>query len=294
MRSSQRRHVMRFALSVAVALTALSLFLTQSHRLDAHNQLRIWFFDVGQGDAIFIETPDGHQLLVDGGPSDQVLDKLGSVLWPWDRSLDAIFLTHPHADHVAGLVPVLEHYSVETIYDSGALAHTNVMDDYEQDASVEPNARHERLHEGTVLTFGEVTLRVIAPTIDRSQTYPDDPNEASLVLLLTYHDTTVLLTGDAIESWEPVMAEAVGDIDVLKVAHHGSLTSSSVPFLEIIKPEVAVISVGEGNTYGHPHPVVLSRLREAKSHIYRTDLDGDLFLSSRGGEPFVESSPLPF
>ncbi len=285
---------MRFVLSVAVALTALSLFLTQSHRLDAHNQLRIWFFDVGQGDAIFIETPDGRQLLVDGGPSDRVLDKLGSVLWPWDRSLDAIFLTHPHADHVAGLVPVLENYSVRTIYDSGALAHTNVMDDYEQDATAEPNAHHERLHEGTILTFGEVALRVIAPTIDRSQTYPDDPNEASLVLLLTYHDTTVLLTGDAIESWEPAMAEAVGDIDVLKVAHHGSLTSSSVPFLEITTPEVAIISVGEENTYSHPHPVVLSRLRVANAHIYRTDLDGDLFLSSDGGEPVVRSSPLPF
>ncbi len=294
MRATARQQIERLCVALIITMLASVIFLAQSHRFDTTGRLRIWFFDIGQGDAIFLETPDGHQLLIDGGPSDRVLDKLGSVLWPWDRSLDAIFLTHPHADHVAGLVSVLEQYAVGTIYDTGTHAYTEVMSTFEHDSITERDSRYETLRANETLVYGEVTLRVIAPFSDCAGTYPDDPNEASLVLLLTYHDTTVFLTGDAIESAEPTMAAMAGDIDVLKVGHHGSLTSTSVSMLDAIRPEVAIISVGEDNSYGHPHPVVLSRLRAANIRTYRTDLDGDIFLVSDGTEPVVTSSPLPF
>jgi competence protein ComEC len=142
--------------------------------------------------------------------------------------------------------------------------------------------------------FGDVILDVVAPTSTREGTVPEDPNEASVVILLTFGETTLLLTGDATADIEGEIANAVGDIDVLKVGHHGSMTSSSYAFLETTTPEIGVISVGAENTYGHPHPAILKRLAERNIRVLRTDQDGDILLISDGGEPTVEPSPLPF
>ncbi len=256
-------------------------------------ELRVWFFDVGQGDAIFIETPDHRQILIDGGPSQAVLSKLGQVMPPWDRSVDAIVLTHPHLDHVAGLVSVLERYDVAAVYDGGALARTGVMDAF-GDKSVAELAATDHLVAGDRIVYGAVTLDVLAPTRSVDGTYPKDPNEASVVLLLTYGDTMILLMGDAPDDVEDDILPAVGDVDVLKVGHHGSRTSSSIEFLDDVTPEFAIISDGVGNSYGHPHPATLQRLEDRGIRIRRTDLDGDILLTSTGGEPTVEPSPLPF
>lgn len=270
------------------------LFVRESHRTIAHGgELHVWFFDIGQGDAIFIETPTGEQILVDGGPDAGVLAKLGSVMAPWDKTIDAIVLTHPHADHVAGLVPVLERYDVVAIYDSGAMNRTGTMETFNEDAADERTVYHH-VDETDRFAFGDVILDVVAPTSTREGTVPEDPNEASVVILLTFGETTLLLTGDATADIEGEIANAVGDIDVLKVGHHGSMTSSSYAFLETTTPEIGVISVGAENTYGHPHPAILKRLAERNIRVLRTDQDGDILLISDGGEPTVEPSPLPF
>ena len=123
---------------------------------------------------------------------------------------------------------------------------------------------------------------------------PDDVNHTSIVLLLTYGQTELLLTGDIGAEIEESIMEQVGDIDVLKVAHHGSVYSSSFQFLKTVRPEAAVIPVGEKNQYSHPHPIVLKRLSDQKVDIYRTDRDGDVLLVSDGDQFQILSSPLPF
>ena len=293
------RHLVERVLVVFVILVvATILFVRESHApppapLVSSGELRVWFFDVGQGDAILIDTPDHHQILVDGGPSQAILSKLGQVLPPWDRSVDAIVLTHPHLDHVAGLMSVLERYDVAAIYDGGALARTGAMDAFGEDAIVE-GAAIDHLVAGDRFVYGDVTLDVLAPTRAFDGTYPKDPNEASLVLLLTYRDTTVLLMGDATDDVERDILSTVGDIDVLKVGHHGSRTSSSTELLDDVTPELAIVSCGIDNSYGHPHPATIQRLDDRGIRIERTDLDGDILLTSTGGEPTVKPSPLPF
>ncbi|MEI6510728.1 MAG: ComEC/Rec2 family competence protein [Candidatus Uhrbacteria bacterium] len=303
--SRHRSKVEHLLVATVMLVIATILFVRESHvpvpvvssvpaaPFVSSGELRVWFFDVGQGDSIFIETPDHHQILVDGGPSQEVLSKLGQVMQPWDRSIDAIVLTHPHKDHVAGLVSVLERYDVATVYDGGALSHTGEMDAFEADTVAE-HAPTKHLVAGDHFAYGDVTLEVLAPTKPIDGTYPKDPNEASVVMLVTYHDTTLLLTGDAPADVEHDILPEVGDVDVLKVGHHGSRTSSSTEFLDAVTPEFAIISDGIDNSYGHPHPATLQRLDDRHIRVERTDLDGDILLTSTGGEPTVEPSPLPF
>jgi competence protein ComEC len=255
--------------------------------------LSIWMFDVGQGDAMLIQAPTGEELLIDGGRDDMVLSKLGSVLAPWDRDLEGILLTHPDADHGTGLISVLEYYNVNTIYESGARASTQT-DERFVEAVMQENAEQELLAAGEVILLGEVKLSVLSPEHTFASTQPENRNDASLVLLLEYGNTSILLMGDAEEETEEQLQRSIPDIDILKVGHHGSLTSSSWNFLQQVRPEISLISAGRDNSYGHPHPIVIERLNQLGSQVYRTDLHQDVLITSWGGEPEVEVRPLPF
>lgn len=251
--------------------------------------LEIWMFDVGQGDALFIEMPTGEQLLIDGGPSDTVLSKLGAVLAPWDRSLDGILLTHPDADHGTGLISVLENYQVEHVYETGVRAHTQMDRSFVQQVEDEQAVVSE-LREGDVLAFGEVTLEVLSPAaLDKG-----NRNDSSIVLLLEYGETSMLLMGDAEKETEQRLQRFIPDVDILKVGHHGSLTSSTWNFLEQVRPEISLISAGRDNRYGHPHPIVIDRLNQLGSQVYQTNVHQDVYIRSWGAEPEVRVSPLPF
>ncbi|MBI4257127.1 MBL fold metallo-hydrolase [Candidatus Uhrbacteria bacterium] len=254
--------------------------------------LRVWMLDVGQGDAFFIEFPTGEQMLIDGGPDDSVLAKLGSLLLPWDRNLDAIVLTHPDADHVTGLVGVLDRYKIDTVYETGIRAHTPYDEAFVEHESI--LSGRTQLIAGDVIELGEVTLTVVWPDDSQAGTYPEKRNNFSINLLLTYGETTLLLTGDSESIVESSVGSRVGDIDVLKVGHHGSLTSTSWEFLQATRPEIALISMGRENSYGHPHPTIIQRLEDIGAAIFRTDFHQDVLLTSYGGEPNVEPSPLPF
>ncbi|MBI4437843.1 MBL fold metallo-hydrolase [Candidatus Uhrbacteria bacterium] len=254
--------------------------------------LKVWMLDVGQGDALFIEFPTGEQMLVDGGPDNAVLERLGSVLAPWDRTLNAVVLTHPDADHVTGIIAVLDRYRVGTVYESGVGAHTPFGAAYE--ARKEGAGRLEQIALGDVIAVGEVTLTVLWPEETQEGRYPETRNNLSVNFLLEYGDTSMLFTGDAEQDVEAFVAPRAKDIDVLKVGHHGSLTSTSWKLLELTQPEIALISAGKDNAYGHPHPVVLDRLERFGAQIFRTDMDGDILLTSFGGEPSVDARTLPF
>lgn len=255
--------------------------------------LRVWMLDIGQGDAFFIEFPTGEQWLIDGGPDDAVLAKLGSLLLPWDRTLDAILVTHPDADHMTGFISLLDRYQIDHVYETGAVAATAQDRALVERVANEPSGR-ELLSSGDVLKVGTATLTVVWPQETHEGDQVGNRNNTSLVVRLDYGETSVLFTGDAEEESEIVFANKVGDIDVLKVGHHGSLSSTSWNFLAAIAPEVALISAGEGNPYGHPHPVILNRLLEWGSQTFRTDLQGDILVTSYGDEPQVQPAPLPF
>jgi competence protein ComEC len=242
--------------------------------------LSVFVFDVGQGDAIFIDGPD-KQVLIDGGPSAAVLEKLQSVMVPWDRSIDLVINTHPHADHLMGLIPVLEGYGVQQDGDSGQGYSTPEFHEYEELA---PYALH--LKAGDVYDLGGgARLDILWPKAPYDHAQLADPNDGSVVALLTYGNTTMLLTGDA-----GVAEEAewpLTHVDVLKVGHHGSRTSTSEHLLEMTTPDIALVSVGADNSYDLPDEDVFARLIKFGATIFRTDVDGDIRVTSTGGEPVI-------
>jgi len=269
--------------------------------------LRVWFFDVGQGDAIFIQTPDNKQILVDGGPGEAVLSKLGSVMPFWDRSIDMIVLTHPHSDHISGLIEVLDRYQVDQIVMTGVKYDSIYLDAFEERV-VQESARITIVDEPAVLNVvegfslpyrngtlkGSATLQVLYPIESYYDQHVDELNETSIVLELTYGETSVLLIGDIYVEQEAELIRSLDhSVDVLKVAHQGSKSSTSVEWLKAIDPETAIITVGE-NSYGHPHAIVLHRLQDRDIEVFRTDLNGDVLLMSNGEEPVVQSKQLMF
>lgn len=283
-------------LLILVLILSIGLWIRQSGFVFpwVAQPLRVWMLDVGQGDAFLIEFPTGEQWLIDGGPDDAVLAKLGSVLPPWDRSIDALVLTHADADHVTGLVSVLDRYDIGTVYESGVRARTPPDDAFVSQLKTEEGLFYKKLQAGETLFVGDVRLSVLWPDEVSVQKASTSRNNLSLVIRLDYGQTSMLFTGDAEQDPESIFGPRSGDVDVLKAGHHGSLTSTSWFFLNQIHPEIALLSLGADNDYGHPHPSVLQRLQEQRVQIFRTDQDSDVLLTSYGGEPRVESRPLPF
>ncbi len=272
-----------------LVLLTIAFIISQgvtSGRLFHPDRVIVWVFDVGQGDAIFIDAPEA-QILIDGGPDGAVIEKLTSIMPPWDRSIDIMINTHPHADHVTGLIHVLSRYQVDWVFTSGQAYGSSVNAVFEELAS---NQRSVKA--GEVIGLGdEVTLTVLWPSVDINRESLEDPNAGSVVALFQYGETSMLLTGDIGVEEELKLIDDLGHIDVLKVGHQGSLTSSASAFLDAIQPDFAIISVGE-NDYGHPSPIVLDRLRATQAEIFRTDYYGDVRIISDGGEPIINTFDL--
>ena len=257
-------------------------------------RLHVAFLDVGQGDAILITTPRGQQVLVDGGPSPSALTAaLGSQMPFWDRSLDLVVMTHPDADHITGLVPVLERFQVGAWADSGRSDSDRL---YEQcltrlDAQkLQPVA----LTAGDRFDLGDgIRLEVLHPAAD---VWATDANDDSVVLRLTWHQASFLLTGDVATTGEQAILASGQPLDatVLKVAHHGSNGSTGAPFLAAVQPQFAVLSVGADNRYGHPAPELLQRLTEQDSlTILRTDHHGTVEFVTDGQRLWIQTERWP-
>lgn len=244
--------------------------------------LCVIFFDVGQGDAIYIESPSGIQMLIDGGRDSNVLRKLGHELDYFDRTLDYVLATHPDADHVAGLVDVLKRYDVEAIILSGNEGDTPVADAFVT-ASIAEDAQLITARRGQTIDLGAgVVFEILFPDRDVRDV---ESNTASIVAKLTYGDTEFLLTGDAPKSIEEYLVLAEGahlQSDVLKVGHHGSRTSTSELFLAEVTPQYAVISAGQDNTFGHPHTEVTDLLFNYGVQIKSTAQNGDVVFMTDG------------
>ena len=258
------------------------------------DSLKVVFFDVGQGDSIFIETPQKHQILIDGGPSPKIiLEKLGREMPFYDRSIDLLVLTHPESDHLRGLLEVLKYYKVDYVL------YTGIKKDTLVDKEWESILKEKRSHivfakEGKEFISGKTKLIVIYPFEKLSPiVYKKNVNDTSIVTLLNHRNVSFLFTGDISKSTEEKIVERERiESDVLKVAHHGSKTSSFDIFLEKANPKIAVISTGKNNKYGHPNKEVLERLAKYKIKVFRTDRVGDIIMKTKGFEISVKNDKI--
>ncbi|MBI2448307.1 MBL fold metallo-hydrolase [Candidatus Microgenomates bacterium] len=272
----KNKNQITFTALLAIAL-AVFFFLQQYSKANtpAGEGLRVWFFDVGQGDGIFFRTAEGVDVLIDGGPGSSVIEKLAKVLPAWDKQIDYVFLTHPHADHLEGLIEVLQRYEVSNFIESGFVAKTAGYERLEKEA-MSGGEKKIIAKTGDRFDFGsDVTAEVFwpEPGILSSAT---DTNDSSIVMKLSYGEIDFLLTGDATETVEKGLLDDDLNSEFLKVAHHGSRYASTTAFLQKASPLVSFISSGKGNTYGHPAPEALQRLITAGSRVLRTDLSGTI------------------
>jgi competence protein ComEC len=252
-------------------------------------RLHLVVLDIGQGDAILVKAPSGPTVLIDGGPDpDLLLRRLGEWLPWWQRRIDIMILTHPHEDHVAGLVAALERYDVGLILDAGRDYDNPTYPRFVELARLEGRGRLVAARAGEGLRLDATTsLTLLYPSADdvAGPLPAGDINNASVVGLLRSGGFSALLTGDAEAPVEAMLAERglLSQADVLKVGHHGSHSSSSPALLDATRPGVALISAGIGNDYGHPHQVTLDHLRAIPGlRLHRTDLEGSLEVITDG------------
>lgn len=250
-------------------------------RLEAHkNNLFVYAFDVGQGDSIFIETPNGNQMLVDGGPSSAVLSKLGKVMPLWDRSINVLLLTHPHADHLDGLLEVLKRYDIGMVIESGV---NHSIPEYETWHALlrEKHIPVVIAREGERFVLdSNITLDILTPLQgeDFEGKTVKNVHEGNVVSRLRYGNEAMLFTGDMESPLEYQLVKSGENVraQILKIGHHGSKTSTSEVLLRAVQPETAIISVGSHNRFGHPTQMVLDRLAQFGVRTFRTDRDGDI------------------
>lgn len=284
----------KFLLVLGMLAVLASIPIFYFHKKDeAQNKnLEAVFLDVGQGDAVLIKTPFGQNILIDGGPDDSVLYGLGGHLDWWDRRIDLMILTHPHDDHVAGLVDVAKRYRVGEVIYSGVV-HT-APNYLEWLRLIREKNIHVKLIEkpSQIILGPDCWLDILYPDESFFQKEVGNLNNTSLVVKLTYQDTSFLFVGDIEKEVEDrllteysSLSSADGgtlDVDVLKIAHHGSNTSSSEDFLNAVRPKISIIMAGTDNKFGHPSNRILKRLERINSEIYRTDINGEITILSDG------------
>ncbi len=255
-------------------------------------RLHVTVLDVGQGDAILLQGPSGGRMLIDTGPDpDRLLMLLDQRIPVWDRRLDVVVLTHPHEDHVAGLALLLTRYKVGEVVEDGMLGPG--PSDAAYRAELAAQGRTTRVvAAGDRLWLDGARLDVDWPLPGNVPRNPPgsgkDINDASVVLELHFGARDMLLPGDAEEEIDPQLlaaglAQRLGpQLDVLKVAHHGSRTATTQALLDALHPRIALISVGADNDYGHPAPATIARLQGSGAQVFRTDLDGSIEISTNG------------
>jgi len=255
------------------------------YNLDKAREIKVIFFDVGQGDSIYIETSETNQVLIDGGPTSVVLKKLGEEMPFYDRKIELMILTHPDHDHLAGLLEVLKSYEVENILWTGVIRDTQEWKKWKELIEKE-EAKIRIAKKGQRIILREkplVFLTILYPFEDLENRKVKNINDTAIVSRLDYGLDSFLFTADISKKVERELVKEGSNIlsDVLKVAHHGSKTSSCSEFLKEVSPSLAVIQVGE-NSYGHPDPGVLARLKEFGIQVQRTDENGDIKIVSDG------------
>ncbi|PIZ94352.1 MAG: hypothetical protein COX81_03925 [Candidatus Magasanikbacteria bacterium CG_4_10_14_0_2_um_filter_37_12] len=264
------------------------------------DQVKISFLDIGQGDATLIEFPDSQQMLVDCSIDGRIIEALGRVMDFYDHKIDYLLVTHPDLDHYGGCIDVLNRFDVgEIIYNDLNKEYDNFWLSFMGaiDSEVAQGATYFIVDKEDSWDIAGAKLHFLYPDhpIDLDSRIPSmdkdtGANDTSVVLKLSYQDQDVLLMGDAEIDLEDYLIKTYGeqlDVEVLKVGHHGSNSSSNSTFVSSTSPLYSVISAGKNNKFGHPSPRVLKRLERSESKILRTDLEGDIIININNGELIV-------
>jgi len=246
--------------------------------------LTVYFFNVGEGDGILIQTPFKNQILIDGGPDSKILEKLSKVMPFWDKTIEVLILTHPDKDHLTGQISVLKHYKVENLIWNGLKSEITEYKQWEN-LLQEKQIKIFKVQDYKRVKEKNLILTFLWPKNSSNFAFRNS-NDLSIVAKLKYYQNSFLFTGDIsslgekalISLWDKKTLES----QVLKVAHHGSKYSTSEEFLLKVQPEFAVISVGKDNPYFHPHFQTLENLKKHGTTIFRTDLNGDIKFFGNG------------
>ncbi len=256
------------------------------------DKLHVSFFDVGQGDAILIQTPSHQNILIDGGPDPQRINlELSKKLPFWDRTIDLMISTQPQADHITGLVEILQRYKVKQVLEPGVPYDSSIYQEWLKLVE-EGQIKHEIARVGQEIDLGQgIKLEVLNPPVELLQGTSHDVDNNGVVMKLSWGEVSFLFTADIREEAEFELIGQRADLrsTVLKVAHHGSKTSTSSQFLAAVDPEVAVISVGADNPFGHPGPEVVERLvdRLGEGKVYLTSENGTIEFITDGEKLWV-------
>ena len=274
-----RKHAVLFFVGI---LFAANFFIWYAVSAEERGILTVAFLDVGQGDAIFIESPTGKQILLDGGPDGSILSGIGALLPFYDRSIDMLIVSNPDKDHFAGFIDVLKNYQVGNIMEPGTIPNTEIYKIFKEFVR-EEGATSVLARRGMNIDLGGgAYLQILFPDRDVSGL---STNDGSIIAKLVYGGTSFLLPGDTTQNIEKYLIGLDGsnlDVDVLKLAHHGSKTSSSEALLAVTTPDYAIISAGLHNKYGHPHKEVIERLAKYNIPTLGTYEDGMIIFESDG------------
>lgn len=244
------------------------------------NGLMVSYLNIGQGDGIYIRTPDDYHILIDAGPTSKILEELGEIMPLYNRTIDLILISHPHADHLNGFVEIVKRYKVNRVLMVGTPSRNQFYQKLLNLFNEKEIPVHFAVSDNDIKLGKDVYMDVIWPMKIEAGSYYENVNNASLAVKITFGNDSFLFTGDAEIEQEEEMLDSGFDLvaDILKAGHHGSKTASSEDFLDSVVPEKVVIQSGAGNSYGHPHKETLLKYFERNIEILRNDLQGRITL----------------
>jgi len=250
--------------------------------------VRVIFFDVGQGDSALIQTPDKKNILIDGGPDWTVVYKLGEYLPYFERNIDLVIVSHPHADHLSGFLEVAKRYNIKKIIITGVAYETPETIEFEKVIAQTPEVSY--VFGEKEIYFGDFRLLFLYPQEALMEKQIDNVNNASIVVKAEYENARVLFTGDLEIDGQEILLESNGvEAEIYKVPHHGSSDGLFAEFLNAVRPQIAVVSAGE-NSYGHPSLRTLRALERSGAKVLETGREGDIIIILKSGNHSLQTS----